>query len=205
MQAESLSCNNCGAPIDVSLQANFATCTHCGSRLAIRRTNSASYTETLERLDKTTSQMSEELETIRQQNELEQVDREWQMEREQYLVHNDKSGSARTPSTGGAVGAVIVGVVMVVFALFWIGMATAMTGGFGASSSPGLPPGYPLDPKPSFVLSPLSCFPLFGVVFLLMVVVSVIVYLSKASRYSQAQQNYQRRRNDVLRRFNRKR
>ena len=41
MNAETLNCNNCGAPINVPAAAKYATCAHCGTQLAIRRTDSA--------------------------------------------------------------------------------------------------------------------------------------------------------------------
>ena len=49
MELISVSCNHCGAPLEVPPGANYVTCAHCGSRLAVKRTGSAVYTELLER------------------------------------------------------------------------------------------------------------------------------------------------------------
>jgi DNA-directed RNA polymerase subunit RPC12/RpoP len=51
MQLESITCNHCGAPLDVPDAANFVKCNHCDSRLAIKRTQSTTYTEELAGLD----------------------------------------------------------------------------------------------------------------------------------------------------------
>ena len=60
MELETLSCNNCGAPLEVPPGANFVTCAHCGSRLAIKRTDNASYTEVLDQIGQRTERMSED-------------------------------------------------------------------------------------------------------------------------------------------------
>src|SRR5438045_5577549 len=156
MEVQTLSCNNCGAPIDVPPQANFATCAHCGSRLAVRRTDSVAYTEVLGRIDKTTSHMSEDLQTLRQESELERIDREWQIEREQFMQRG-RDGSSSVPSNSGTVVAVIGAVGAIVFALFWIAMASSIVG-FGFATGFGGGP---------FNLA--ACFPLFGVFLIIMI------------------------------------
>jgi DNA-directed RNA polymerase subunit RPC12/RpoP len=198
VEVQSLSCNNCGAPIDVPANTNYATCGHCGSRLVIKRTDNAAYTEVLSRIDERTGQMSEDLAEIRAQNELEQVDREWQIEREQYLEHN-KDGSTSVPSTGRTVLMLVGAGVAVLFACFWISTATSMTrssGSFGGRS------GSPLSSGPP---SADSIFPMFGVLIILVVVVGVIVSLVNAGKYSEAEENYRNKRDAVIDRLKKKR
>jgi DNA-directed RNA polymerase subunit RPC12/RpoP len=84
MQVQALSCNNCGAPLEVPPTTAFATCGHCGSRLAIKRTENAAYTEVLgnisqntETISRHTGQMSNDLAAIRLQNELDRLERDW--------------------------------------------------------------------------------------------------------------------------------
>ena len=175
MEMLSLTCNNCGAPINVPEDANFVTCSHCGSRLEIKHTDTASYTKVLERIDDRTEHMSEDLQAIKLQNELEQVDREWQMERERYLVRN-KNGSTSTPDGGNIAVGVIGAVLAIGFLLFWISSAATM----GA-------PGF---------------FVLFGVGMLVLVVVGIISSISKADGYRNAEQDYKRRRESIMTRLN---
>ena len=70
MQTESLNCNNCGAPIEVPGGANFVTCVHCNTQLAIKRTESVAYTETLQRIDRHTEQLADQVAVLTYQNEL---------------------------------------------------------------------------------------------------------------------------------------
>ncbi len=81
MKVESLACNNCGAPLEVAETTKFATCTHCGSRLSISRSGSAAYTEVLAQIGQHTEQMSDDLTAIRLHNDLERLDRDWQVKK----------------------------------------------------------------------------------------------------------------------------
>jgi DNA-directed RNA polymerase subunit RPC12/RpoP len=68
MHVESLSCGNCGAPLDVQSNINYVTCAHCGSRLVIRRTENSAYTEVLTDIKKDTGEILRHTDTIRRQN-----------------------------------------------------------------------------------------------------------------------------------------
>jgi hypothetical protein len=72
----SLSCNHCGALLEVPEGTRYATCAPCASRLAIHRTATAWYTE---ELDSPPTHLSpaqrERLRRLR--DELQRVDREW--------------------------------------------------------------------------------------------------------------------------------
>jgi LSD1 subclass zinc finger protein len=165
----SVTCNHCGAPLEAPSGARYVTCAHCGSRLEIHRTDSSVYTEVLEVLDQRTREMAEDLDAIRRQNELEQLDREWSMRREGFLVHS-KNGGTNVPSVaGGVIGCIVA----VVFGIFWISI-TASTGA----------PGF---------------FPLFGVLFIVVGLFAGISSMTKASGYQQAEQEYQQRRAELMR------
>src|SRR5262245_34344788 len=115
MTLESLSCNHCGAPIEVPAAAKYATCAHCGSRLAIRRTGTAAYTEVLEEISDRTARMEKDLGAIRLQNELERIDREWQTHRERFMVHHKNGSSGPPNATAGLIG----GALAAAFGVFW--------------------------------------------------------------------------------------
>lgn len=88
MELESIACNNCGAPLEVPPGANFVSCNHCGSNLAVRRSTSVSYTENVDQIDQRTESMARQLAELRYHQELENLDRQWERERERYLVTN---------------------------------------------------------------------------------------------------------------------
>lgn len=177
MKLESLTCNNCGAPLQVSTRAHFVTCASCGSRLAIKRTTSAIYTETLKRLDRRTARMERNLQSIRLQAQLERIDREWEMTREQYMIRG-RYGAQTTPGIGAAIVGVVVGLLAAAFGVFWTTIAATM----GA---------------PEF-------FPLFGVVFIVVALGGTAYNVLKTGQYIGAEGEYQRRREKVLRQLERR-
>jgi hypothetical protein len=117
MELSSISCGNCGAPLQVPADARFVTCNHCRSQLAVKHTDSVTYTEILEELDERTERMEEELAQLRYQSDLHRIDRQWERERESYLI-TDKHGIRREPSVFGAVIITIAGLLMGVVVLF---------------------------------------------------------------------------------------
>ncbi|HYF49800.1 MAG TPA: hypothetical protein VEJ63_10365 [Planctomycetota bacterium] len=96
----SLSCNHCGAPLSIPEQTKFVTCKHCNSRLQVEHSDSAYFTSVLDRVVEHTEAAAGELEIIRLQNDLEQIDREWQMRRESLMIR-DKRGNVSEPQDPG--------------------------------------------------------------------------------------------------------
>jgi hypothetical protein len=129
------------------------------------------YSEVLEAIDQRTERIAEDVEAIKLQNEVEQLDREWLMGLDRYKVRN-QDGHYQVP---GQIGAAVSLAVAVVFGLFWIGVASSM----GA-------------PFP---------FPLFGLLFIVAAVVAGANAWSKAAGYQRDHASYQRRRRDLLRRL----
>lgn len=64
--------------------------------------------------------LGKKLDVLRVQNELERLDREWNLERERFMV-SEKGGGRSVPSIAGS----LFGLIVVGFGIFWI---------FGASS-----------------------------------------------------------------------
>lgn len=164
MKLVTLACNSCGAPITVPESTKYLTCTHCGSQLSIQRGGGAAYTAVLEQIDERTSRMEETLDEMRRYDEVAAIDREWELEREQFMVEG-KDGARRLPSSGsavvGAIGAVAFGVFW-----FWI-----------TADAPG-PPGVGIV----------------GFLFAGIGVVSACVSHSKTEAYRQAHREYRARR-----------
>lgn len=164
MRVESVSCNNCGAPLEVEAGTTSVTCGHCGSRLAVKRTGSSLYTELLEKIDQKTDAMARQLAELRHHAELERIDREWEQERQGFLT-TDKRGNTHEPTTAGAI---LMGVILIGFGLFF----AVTSGGIGAP----------------FI------FPLVGLGFAGFGVFMLVAGPAKAREYQRAQEAYRRRR-----------
>jgi len=74
------------------------------------------------------SGFADHLEEIKRQNEVEQLDREWAMERERYMV-TGRYGYRSIPSQGASV---LGGVLFVAFGILWTVLASGIGGGFFA-------------------------------------------------------------------------
>jgi DNA-directed RNA polymerase subunit RPC12/RpoP len=163
-QVVSVSCNHCGAPLEVPQGTHFVTCQHCGAKLQIHMNGGAVYTELLESIDGRTKQIAEGVEVLKRQGELERLEREWANERANYLLR-DEHGNVSVPgATGSLIGAVVAGV----FGVIWTIGAASM----GA---------------PWF-------FPLFGLVFIAAAIASGVNGMAKAGQYEQARRRYESRR-----------
>lgn len=163
-----LNCNGCGAALDVGPDTRFATCAQCGARLAVKRSETAAYTEVLENLERKTDAIADQIAELQRQNELERIDREWEKERERYLLHH-KNGTKSEPSASLGI---IAGVLVAVFAVMWLGFAMSL----------GAPDGF-------------TCF---GVMFLIGAVFIAATSVVKARSYQEAHQRYLKRRNAAL-------
>ncbi len=127
-----VACNNCGAPLEVAESTRFVTCRYCSSQLEICRNEGAAYTQVLkalegrtEQIEANTQQLAEEVQTIRFQHELEEIDREWEMEKQQYYV-TDEKGHKSLPTKGGSL---FGGLAIVVAGVVFISIAGGMRSG----------------------------------------------------------------------------
>lgn len=121
------------------------------------------------------AKLSAQLAEVQYQNELERLDREWELEREKYYVIG-KHGHRYIPTVGQSIGgAVVIGV----FGVFWTVMAVSITSG-----APDFGP---------FAIAKIF-FPLFGIVFTSVGVYLGITASKKARDYEAALAAYHRRR-----------
>lgn len=179
MKILSLLCNHCGAPLEVKEGTRFCTCSYCNSKLQVQDTGTAVYSEVLESIENRTKKIEQDVATIKLQNDLGRIDREWLEVQKRYQIKG-KDGHMSIPDKKSAqliaVGGVIAGVV-------WMAIAFSITSGFGGMGM-GL-----------FG----SIFPLFGLVF-----AGIAVYMSKsigqkAEKYEAAREAYQQERRTLLR------
>lgn len=176
-QALSVRCQNCGSPLQVNEGIRFVTCGYCSTELQIVRDASTVHSEILQKLDRRTSEMSGSLKNIEVQNEIERLDREWQMWREGNLPRG-KSGRTIEP---GNVAFGVMGAFALAFAVVWLIIASYISSHFPAPIS--------------FI------FPCFGLFFIAMVVYNMVRGMSGTSAYHEARQSYEARREALLKRL----
>ncbi|MFK8114194.1 MAG: hypothetical protein AB8B91_18475 [Rubripirellula sp.] len=179
MKVISLNCNHCGAPLDAPLKAKFITCSFCEARLAVQRTGSSYSTELLEELHETTQTLARDVAQIKTGTSIESLDRSWEIERAEYMVQG-KHGRVSKPTKGTAV---LVGVVMGGFGLFWTVMTLGITGAGSRMGAPGF----------------IKLFPLFGVLFIGVAIFQAVNIFGKAEAYERAQARYQEKRRELMR------
>ena len=119
--------------------------------------------------------LADQLDDIRHQNELAQIDRNWEIERQQYLVAS-RYGHRQVPTSGMGLGSAIVGGV---FGAIWTVGAVSIT-----ISAPDFGP---------FAVAKFA-FPLFGIVFTLTAIGWGVRCYLRAQQYEAAFRAYQVRR-----------
>ena len=169
METISVSCNNCGAPLECPNSTKFITCKYCNSRLKIQESGGAIYSEVLEEV----REISDDVETIKWQNELERVDREWSLKRQQFLITN-KNGHTSEPGSNGA-GGIIGGILAIIFCIFFM----------SGSSSMGAP----------------AIFNLFPVVMIIIIIFGMIKGSSNNDAYQRAKTEFEQERNIILKKI----
>jgi hypothetical protein len=110
MKLITLSCNQCGGPLDVPEDAHFATCRFCTAQLAIEHSPTATFTRVLEALSRQTTDTARGLEVVKLQQELEQLDRAWEKS------HPDAERFVKTDRGTAALGVVF----LIAAAFLWI-------------------------------------------------------------------------------------
>lgn len=175
MKVTKVCCQGCGADLQIDESIRYVTCNYCHCRLEVVHDATVTHTRQLDKIERTTEQVANNLKVIELQNDLERLDREWESQRGNLLVRG-KNGHVSEPSS---VGSMIGGMIAIVFGIFWISMASSI----GAS----------------------GFFPLFGLVFIGFAVFSMITGTSKAGTYKSRQSEYEQRRQALISRLERER
>lgn len=110
---ESVNCGNCGAPLRIPESAQFVTCNHCQSSLAVKRMDSITLTEKMEQTHERLEETERRLAELVYKNELAEEHRRWERE-ERGLMVRDKNGNHHKPSMVGGVMVLVVTIVMAV-------------------------------------------------------------------------------------------
>lgn len=175
MKVTKVCCQGCGADLQIDESIRFVTCNYCGARLEVVHDATVTHTRQLDKIERTTEQLADNLKVIELQNDLERLDREWDNQRTSLLVRG-KNGHVSEPSS---VGSMSTGIIMIVFGVFWMGMATSM----GA---------------PSF-------FPLFGLVFIGAAIFNMVNGTAKANAYQNGLHEYEFKRQRLVARLEKER
>jgi len=130
MEITSLKCNNCSANLEINPKIKFFTCTFCGSSLTIKKTGNVMFTEVLDEIKEDTETLISHSEVMLVEKEIDRLDREWLLDREQYKVHG-KHGSyfPEESSQGGPLVLMIGSVFAFVVLITIISQANSMGAG----------------------------------------------------------------------------
>ncbi len=171
MKITKVCCQGCGADLQVDETVRYVTCNYCHARLEVVHDPSVTHTRLMEKLERNTERMADNLKVIELQNELERLDREWESRKGSYMV-TGKHGHKSLPTTAGSL---VGGGIMVVFGVIWMSFAA----GIGA-------------PGP---------FLLFGLLFIGIAIFSMVNGASKANRYGTAEAAFLQQRDALIQRI----
>jgi DNA-directed RNA polymerase subunit RPC12/RpoP len=104
---ESVNCGNCGAPLRIPETAQFVTCNHCKSSLAVKRMDSITLTERMEQTHERLEETERKLAELVYKNEISEENRRWEREERELMV-TDKQGNKHKPSMAGGIMAMVV-------------------------------------------------------------------------------------------------
>jgi len=120
IHVESVNCANCGAPLRIPETAQFVTCNHCHSSLAVKRMDTITLTEKLEQTHERLEETERKLAELVYKNEISEENRRWERQ-ERGLLVTDKNGNQHKPSMLGGIMALVVTVIIGLVAAGGIG------------------------------------------------------------------------------------
>lgn len=126
MELIALSCQMCGAPLEVPIEVKHVSCVHCGAALVVKRQGSVLFTEKIEALQQRTESIQSQLDEYRISQALERLDEQWEGERRELSVAwAEEYVIVPTPALGCFLGLLIMA------AAFPIGYISALPIGVG--------------------------------------------------------------------------
>ena len=186
MELTPVSCNHCGASLQVADTDRFVTCRYCNSQLEIKRSESTISTAVLQNIDHNTAAMADDLHALRRESQLERLDREWELRRQNLLVRN-QDGSTGVPSAAAGYLFMTFGIIAGTLWMLFSGAIASLIGLANFShGAPGL-------------FSAVPClFPLFGVLMIAVSIFGGLKMAAAARTYQQEAQLYQQQRHELL-------
>ncbi len=111
MRIQVIDCERCGAPLDVPKKRRYVTCSFCQTQLRVYREPSLAYTRALQAV-------SRRLDNIQHENELERIEREWDMEQAEHpeeIRTGEQTKQTELTNTAAFSGALILMIGIAVF------------------------------------------------------------------------------------------
>ena len=100
-QLTAVSCNRCGGTLDVGERTSFTTCGFCGTQLRVERSATALATVELDELRDRTDTLERNVQALRSDKRVAQLDRQWDVRRAELSIVNSDN-EARLPTLHGA-------------------------------------------------------------------------------------------------------
>jgi len=115
METQALNCHNCGAQLKVPESANFVTCSHCDTQLAIHRHETGQFTDRSAQPEKPPADCAELL----YQEKLAEIDKDWEQVRDRLLLGNGEGKAMTRPEESRHFRAILVaGLISVLIGVF---------------------------------------------------------------------------------------
>jgi DNA-directed RNA polymerase subunit RPC12/RpoP len=175
MKVTKVCCQGCGADLQIDESIRYVTCNYCNARLEVVHDPTVTHTRQLDKIERTTDRLADNLKVIELQNDLERLDREWDNQRIGLLVRG-KNGHVSEPSS---IGSMVGGVIAILFGIIWMGFASSLN-------------------APAF-------FPLFGLVFIGAAIFGMINGTAKANAYQNGLRDYEFKRQRLVARLEQER
>jgi len=100
-------------PLQVPEGTRFLICNHCGQSLAVKRSETATFTEAMEQLTEVTEDLVEDVASLKISQKLYELDRSWENEQDKFK-RGTKNGHPVHASFGGE-SALVPSVVYLLF------------------------------------------------------------------------------------------
>jgi len=171
MKVTKVCCQGCGADLQIDESIRYVTCNYCNTRLEVVHDQTVTHTRLLDKIERTTDRMANNLKVIELQNDLERLDREWESQRRGFMIRT-KDGHLSEPSSAGSV---VFGIILVGFGIVWITIT-------GNGHMPGI-------------------FPLFGFAFIGLACFNLVRGANKASAYQARRSQYHDERQRLISRL----
>ncbi|MEO5715749.1 MAG: hypothetical protein ABIT37_19880 [Luteolibacter sp.] len=109
MKVTKVCCQGCGADLQIDESIRYVTCNYCNARLEIVHDTTVTHSRQLDKIERTTDHLAQKLKVLELQNDLENLDREWEKFRNAALDRDEK-GQLCEPSAAASILAGIVGI-----------------------------------------------------------------------------------------------
>lgn len=86
MKLIALSCQQCGAPLEVPAELKHVSCAHCGAALVIKKQGSVLFTEKIEALELRASGVESDIKQLRMKLMLDRLKQDWQSRRKELAL-----------------------------------------------------------------------------------------------------------------------